>query len=231
MATETVNHPATVLTHPAFDRPPVENQRGPGQKKGTLSMAKARRHRIAAMRGALRIEPAQAHERPSMAPTEAPLRPAAALPTPPRLQHEEAVIAAALAILESRLRAPGGVIGNPGAVKRLLRLHLAELEREVFGVLFLDTRHASLGFEIMFEGTLAHTSVHPREIARRALELNAAAVVMAHNHPSGIAEPSRADELVTQGVRVALQLVDVRVLDHVIVGRCGEFSFAERGLL
>jgi DNA repair protein RadC len=98
-------------------------------------------------------------------------------------------------------------------------------------VLFLDTGHRLLGFEVMFHGTLAQTSVHPREIVKRALALNAAAVVLAHNHPSGAAEPSRADELVTQGVRAALQLVDVRVLDHLVVGAGTVLSFAERGLL
>lgn len=83
----------------------------------------------------------------------------------------------------------------------------------------------------MFRGTLSHTSVYPREVARRALELNSAAVIFAHNHPSGAAEPSRADELLTQSLKAALQLVDVRVLDHLVVGRGEVVSFAERGLL
>jgi len=98
-------------------------------------------------------------------------------------------------------------------------------------VLFLDSQHRLLAFEVMFHGTLAHTSVHPREIVKRALALNAAAVVLAHNHPSGVAEPSRADELVTHSVRAALQLVDVRVLDHLVVGAGAVLSFAERGLM
>jgi DNA repair protein RadC len=120
---------------------------------------------------------------------------------------------------------------SPQTVKDYLALHLRPLAHEAFAVLFLDTRHRLLQLEVMFRGTLAHTSVHPREIVKRALALNAAAVVLAHNHPSGAAEPSRADELVTQSVRAALQLVDVRVLDHLVVGSGSVLSFAERGLL
>lgn len=120
---------------------------------------------------------------------------------------------------------------SPQMVKDYLALHLRPLAHEAFAVLFLDTRHRLLQLEVMFRGTLAHTSVHPREIVKRALALNAAAVVLAHNHPSGAAEPSRADELVTQSVRAALQLVDVRVLDHLVVGSGSVLSFAERGLL
>lgn len=120
---------------------------------------------------------------------------------------------------------------SPQTVKDYLALHLRPLAHEAFAVLFLDSRHRLLQLEVMFRGTLAHTSVHPREIVKRALALNAAAVVLAHNHPSGVAEPSRADELVTQSVRAALQLVDVRVLDHLVVGASAVLSFAERGLL
>ena len=120
---------------------------------------------------------------------------------------------------------------SPQRVKDYLALHLRPLGHEAFGVLFLDSQQRLLAFEIMFRGTLAHTSVHPREIVKRALALNAAAVVLAHNHPSGVAEPSRADEQVTQAVRAALQLVDVRVLDHLVVGANDVLSFAERGLM
>jgi len=101
----------------------------------------------------------------------------------------------------------------------------------VFGVLFVDAQHRLTAFEVLFRGTLAQTSVHPREVVRRALSLNAAAVVLAHNHPSGLAEPSRADEMLTSALKQALALVDVRVLDHVIVARGCTVSFAERGLL
>ena len=119
----------------------------------------------------------------------------------------------------------------PQRVKDYLALHLRPLAHEAFAVLFLDTQHHLIAFEVMFHGTLAHTSVHPREIVKRALALNAAAVVLAHNHPSGAAEPSRADEMLTQGVRAALQLVDVRVLDHLVVGSGTVLSLAERGLM
>lgn len=119
----------------------------------------------------------------------------------------------------------------PQKVKDYLALHLAGRGQEVFVVLFLDGQHRLLKSEDMFHGTLTQTSVYPREIARRALQLNAAAVVLAHNHPSGVAEPSRADEHLTQAVRSALQLLDVRVLDHLVVGQGLVVSFAERGLL
>ncbi len=98
-------------------------------------------------------------------------------------------------------------------------------------MLFLDHQHRLLAMEELFRGTLAQTSVYPREVVKRALALNAAAVVLAHNHPSGVAEPSRADEHLTQSLRSALALVDVRVLDHFVVGAADVVSFAERGLL
>lgn len=120
---------------------------------------------------------------------------------------------------------------QPQAVKDFLCLQLAALDHEVFAAMFLDARQRLLRFEVLFRGTLTHTAVHPREVVKRALALNAGAVVLAHNHPSGAAEPSRADELITQALRQALQLVDVKVIDHVIVGRAGTVSFAERGLL
>lgn len=145
--------------------------------------------------------------------------------------HEDAVIAAALAILEQRLRQPAAAFEQPATVKDFLRLHLAQRDRECFGALFLDVKHRLIAFEILFVGTLASTAVHPREVARRGLQLNAAAVVLAHNHPSGVAEPSRADELLTVALRQALLAVDMRVLDHVIVGAGCTMSFAERGLL
>jgi DNA repair protein RadC len=119
----------------------------------------------------------------------------------------------------------------PGRVRDYLQLHLASREHEVFAVLFLDAQHRLLQFDEMFRGTLTQTSVYPREVVRRALALNAAAVILAHNHPSGVAEPSRADEFLTQSLKSALQLVDVRVLDHMVVGRTQVVSFAERGLL
>ena len=149
---------------------------------------------------------------------------------PAKRAEVAAVLEIARRVLAQQL-AEQPLFDAPERVKDFLALHLRPLGHEAFAVLFLDTRQRLLAFEIMFQGTLTHTSVHPREIVKRALALNAAAVVLAHNHPSGVAEPSRADELLTQGVRAALQLVDVRVLDHLVVGSASVLSFAERGLL
>jgi DNA repair protein RadC len=105
------------------------------------------------------------------------------------------------------------------------------MDHEVFSVIFVDAQHRLIAFEQMFRGTLGQTSVYPREVVKRALELNSGAVILAHNHPSGSTEPSRADEYLTQTLKSALALVDVRVLDHVVVSCEGCMSFAERGLL
>jgi DNA repair protein RadC len=123
------------------------------------------------------------------------------------------------------------VFDSPGRVKDYLSLHLRGHQHEVFVVMFLDGQHRLLRMEDMFRGTLSQTSVYPREVVKRALALNAGAVVFAHNHPSGVAEPSRADEYLTQTLKAALQLVDVRVLDHLVVGQGHVVSMAERGLL
>jgi DNA repair protein RadC len=149
---------------------------------------------------------------------------------PAKLAEIAAVLEIARRVLAQRL-AEQPSFEQPQAVKDYLRLHLAELDHEVFAVMFLDVRHRLLRLETLFRGTLTHTAVHAREVVKRALALNAAAVVLAHNHPSGAAEPSRADELITATLRQALQLVEVRVIDHVVVGRSGTVSFAERGLL
>ena len=125
----------------------------------------------------------------------------------------------------------GPVFHSPERVKDFLRLQLGHLPHEVFAVLFLDAQHRLIKLEEMFRGTLTQTSVYPREVVRRALELHAGAVILAHNHPSGVCEPSRADELLTQSLKAALQLVDVRVLDHLVVGRHEVVAFSERGLL
>ena len=125
----------------------------------------------------------------------------------------------------------GEVLTDPAAAGRYFAQRLRARGHEVFAALFLDTRHRALGFEEMFQGTVDGAEVHPREIVRRALAHNAAALILAHNHPSGVAEPSRADELVTRRLRDALALVDVRVLDHLVVGDGEVASFAERGLL
>lgn len=149
---------------------------------------------------------------------------------PAKRAELSAVIELARRSLQQRL-VDRPAFDSPGAVRDYLRLHLGPRDHEVFAVLFLDAQHRLLQFDEMFRGTLTQTSVYPREVVRRALALNAAAVILAHNHPSGVAEPSRADEFLTQSLKSALQLVDVRVLDHMVVGRGGVVSFAERGLL
>ena len=123
------------------------------------------------------------------------------------------------------------VFSSPGAVKHYLQLHLAAKAHEVFAVLFLDAQNRLLATEELFRGTLTQTSVYPREVVMRALQLGAAAVVLAHNHPSGTVQPSRADEALTQTLKAALALVDVRVLDHIIVAQGEALSMAEKGLL
>jgi DNA repair protein RadC len=120
---------------------------------------------------------------------------------------------------------------SPRAVRDFLQLLLGERPHEVFVVLFLDAQNRMLGSEELFRGTLTQTSVYPREVVKAALAINAAAVIFAHNHPSGVAEPSRADELLTQTLKQALSLVDIRTLDHFIVAGARTISFAERGLL
>ncbi len=142
-----------------------------------------------------------------------------------------------LAVMEMARRAlaqqmaTAPVFDAPQRVKDFLQLHLGGLPHEVFAVIFLDAQHRLLRLEELFRGTLSQTSVYPREVVKRALALNAGAVVLAHNHPSGLAEPSRADELLTQSLKAALALVDVRVLDHLVVGRGQVVSMAERGLV
>jgi DNA repair protein RadC len=123
------------------------------------------------------------------------------------------------------------VLDTPARVKDYLQLQLGGRGAEVFAVMFLDAQHRLLRLEEMFRGTLTQTSVYPREIVKRALEWHAGAVILAHNHPSGVAEPSTADQTLTRALKAALQLVDVRVLDHFVVGHGEVISFAERGLL
>lgn len=123
------------------------------------------------------------------------------------------------------------LLNSPGRVRDYLKLHLGHRPHEVFMALFLDAQNRLIAAEELFRGTLTQTSVYPREVVKRSLHHNAAAVVFAHNHPSGVAEPSQADELLTRALTQALQLVDVRVLDHLIVGHGCTTSFAERGLI
>lgn len=125
----------------------------------------------------------------------------------------------------------GSALTSPGAVRDYLRLSLASREHEVFVCIWLDAQHRVIGAEELFRGTLTQTSVYPREVVKRALAVNAAAVIFAHNHPSGVAQPSQADELLTRNLKEALSLVETRVLDHFIVAGSQAISFAERGLL
>lgn len=132
--------------------------------------------------------------------------------------------------MDERLK-EGAALSSPSAVRDYLRLTLAGREHEVFVCVWLDAQHKVIAVDEPFRGTLTQTSVYPREIVKGALAANAAAVIFAHNHPSGVAQPSRADELLTRSLREALALVDVKVLDHFIVAGHQALSFAERGLL
>jgi DNA repair protein RadC len=136
----------------------------------------------------------------------------------------------ALTVLAQRHRR-GESLTSPEASRAYLRLRMGERKFEVFACVFVDNRHRIIAFEELFQGTIDGASVHPRVVVQRALELNAAAVLFAHNHPSGVAEPSMADQRITERLRSALALIDVRVLDHFIVTAEDSVSFAERSLL
>lgn len=125
----------------------------------------------------------------------------------------------------------GSALTSPRATREFVRMRLRDLPHEVFCCLFLDNRHRVMAFEELFRGTIDGASVHPREVVKQALARKAAAVILVHNHPSGLAEPSQADELITRRLKEALALVDIRVLDHLVVGDGVCESFAERGLL
>jgi len=146
-------------------------------------------------------------------------------------REDDAVVRHAIRILERRLRKAEVTLGNPSEVRRFLTLKLADRDHEVFVALFLDTQHRLIAYEELFRGTLAQTSVYPREVVKTALKHNAGSVIFAHNHPSGIAEPSHTDEQLTTALQSALTLVDVRVVDHFVVAGKSAISFAERGLL
>lgn len=145
--------------------------------------------------------------------------------------HEQAVIDAAIAILMARLRRAQGYANSPAAARKLATLHLAGEEREGFAVMFFDAQNGLIALEVMFRGTLTQTSVFPREVIRATMRHNAASVIFAHNHPSGSPEPSEADKYLTATLKEALALIDVRVMDHLIVGGDRIVSFAEHGLL
>ena len=142
----------------------------------------------------------------------------------------QAVLELARRALKEKISS-GAALSSPAAVRDYLRLKLQALPHEVFVALFLDAQNRVIEIEELFRGTLTQTSVYPREVVKRALARNAGAVIFAHNHPSGVAEPSHADETLTKALKQALALIDVRVLDHFIVAGAGVVSFAERGLL
>ncbi|WP_332628544.1 RadC family protein [Citrobacter sp. ESBL3] len=137
----------------------------------------------------------------------------------------------ALTLLECQLREPGASFTSSNAVRDWLRLHLAPLEREALSVLWLDNQHRLIAHDTLFLGTINTITVHPREVVKAGLKHNAAAAVLAHNHPSGEAEPSKADQRITERLKQALDLVDIRLLDHLVVGGMEIISFSERGWL
>ena len=128
------------------------------------------------------------------------------------------LVPAAIEQLRKTLAQPGSALESPAAVRDYLRLQIAGEPHEVFATLFLDAKHRVLAFEVLFHGTIDGASVYPRQVVKRALHHNAAACILAHNHPSGVAEPSQADRTLTKRIKDALELVDVRVLDHMVIG-------------
>ncbi|CAA0108477.1 Uncharacterised protein [Halioglobus japonicus] len=135
-----------------------------------------------------------------------------------------------LSLLEIKYLRPD-TLSSPEAVRRFLQVKLANLEHEVFSVVFLDSQHRVISYEEMFRGTIDSANVYPREIVKRCMQLNAAAVIFSHSHPSGVPEPSQADKRITERLKEALSLVDIRVLDHIVIGGSDSVSMAERGIL
>lgn len=146
-------------------------------------------------------------------------------------QHEDWIVARAMEILERRVFRRGQAMCAPAAVKNFLQGKLAHQRNEIFEALFLDSQHQLLAYEELFKGTIDRAQVYPRVVLSKALEHNAAAIIFAHNHPSGEIEPSHADRALTAKLRSALEHVDIRVLDHFIIGKGQPYSFAERGLI
>lgn len=149
---------------------------------------------------------------------------------PAKYVQLQAVLEMSRRHLQARLPA-GDALAGPEATRRYLTARLRHLRHEVFACLFLDKYHRVIAFEELFRGTIDAASVYPREVVRRALDLNAASVILAHNHPSGVAEPSRADERMTERLGEALATVDIPIMDHFVIGEGRPVSFVERGLL
>ena len=168
---------------------------------------------------------------PTRKPTpSAPNRLEAMTPKTMTKAEKDTVIMLAMNMLSSRHHR-GRPIRSPADTQAYLRLKLADVKTERFGCLFLDNRHRILGMRELFQGTIDGTSVYPRVVVQEALEVNAAAVILYHNHPSGVAEPSQADEMITRRLKSALELVDIRVLDHFVVASSDCVSLAARGLI
>jgi DNA repair protein RadC len=144
---------------------------------------------------------------------------------------EQDIINQALTILESRLHKPSHYFEEPQAVKNYLKLHCAEQEHESFFLMLLNNKHGLITLTELFRGTIDAATIYPREVVKTTLQFNAAAVVLAHNHPSGDCTASFADQCITQKLVKALKLIDVPVLDHIIVGHGESYSFAEHGLI
>nr|WP_104422762.1 DNA repair protein RadC [Methylobacter tundripaludum] len=143
---------------------------------------------------------------------------------------DKQIIKAAKSILDNSF-SPGTLLVNPGDAKTWLQVHYQDMEHEVFVCVFLDTRNRVISHEVLFRGTIDGASVYPREVVKRALQLNAGAVIFAHNHPSGATEPSPADEKITRLLKESLGLLDIRALDHFILGKKSVFSFSEHNLI
>lgn len=181
-----------------------------------LRIARELLARFGDLRGLLEATPAAATAVPGIGPAKfAPLL---------------AALELASRYLECRCRR-GDVIGDPGSTRDYLKGKLRHQQREIFAVMLLDNQHRLITYEELFFGTIDGASVHPREVVKQVLIHNAAAVIFAHNHPSGVAEPSQADRRITERLKAALLLIDVRVLDHMVVGDSEVVSFAERGLI
>ena len=144
--------------------------------------------------------------------------------------EKQSAVTLAMKVLAIKHRA-GRSLSNPEETRNYLRLRLADYQNEVFGSVFLDSRHRILALRELFQGTIDGASIHPRVVVQQTLTMNAAALVLFHNHPSGVAEPSHADEAITRKLKDALALVDVRVLDHFVVSAGESVSFAQRGLI
>ena len=183
---------------------------------GVLQQAEALLRQFGGLAGLMHATPAELTRAPGLGPA--------------RRAELAAVLEIARRALSQQLK-ESPVFDSPQKVKDFAALRLGGLQHEVFAVLYLDSQHRLIEMQELFRGTLSQTSVYPREVLRQALLLNAGAAILVHNHPSGVAEPSRADEVLTQSLVAALRTVEVRVLDHLVVGAGSVVSFAERGLM